>query len=256
MPDYVDEMPTDVDPFEGGTTRYQMNLIFLLDTSGSMYGERINQLNIAMEEAAKVAEETARSMEVQLFMRVITFNNDAHWVIGSVEHGVEHIDWEPVEANNGTATDRAIDEARKVMHRTYLGERNYRPVVILITDGESNFPERTVEAVNRLKTSLVSRTDPTKDKVMRIAIGVLDANQTELVNFASVGNIVHEDGVVDEHVPFVFTIDDINLLEGLLKSITVSSIASSIGAGLGDGSDDDDVVITLGGGDDDDDFVD
>lgn len=40
-----------LDEFREGTIRYQLNLIFLLDVSGSMYGESINQLNVAMAEA-------------------------------------------------------------------------------------------------------------------------------------------------------------------------------------------------------------
>ena len=129
------------------------------------------------------------------------------------------------------------------MHREFLGERNYRPVVILITDGESNDPQKTVEAVAKLKASLKSSTDPNKDKITRIAIGVTGANQTELNNFASVGNIEREDGTMDENVPFVFNVDDVQMLKGLLKGVTVSSIASSIGGGIG-GDGDDTPVIT------------
>ena len=43
------------DRVNGGTTKYQLNLIYLLDTSGSMVGEPINQLNVAMAEAVQVA---------------------------------------------------------------------------------------------------------------------------------------------------------------------------------------------------------
>lgn len=226
-----------IDEIDGGTTKYQLNLIYLVDTSRSMYGERINQLNVAMAEAVQVAEEAAMEKEVQLLMRVVEFNSVAKWIFGDTRQGVEHIDWVPLNANGGTDTAGALDLARGVMHREFLGERNYRPVVILITDGASNEPQKTVEAVARLKASLRSATDPSKDKIMRIAIGVADANQTELVNFASLGNIEREDGI-DKNVPFVFNVDDIGLLKGLLKSLTVSSIMSSIGGGVGgDGED-------------------
>ena len=80
------------DEFEAGTTKYQLNLIYLLDTSGSMYGEPINQLNVAMAEAIQVAEEAAMEKEVQLLMRVVEFNSVAKWLIGDTRQGVEHID--------------------------------------------------------------------------------------------------------------------------------------------------------------------
>lgn len=231
------------DEFAAGTTKYQLNLIYLVDTSGSMYGEPINQLNVAMAEAVQVAEEAAMEMEVQLFMRVVEFNSVAKWLIGDTRRGVEHIDWMPLNANGGTDTAGAIDLARGVMHREFLGERNYRPIVILITDGESNDSQKTVEAVAKLKASLKSSTDPNKDKITRIAIGVTGANQTELTNFASIGNIEREDGTIEENVPFVFNVDEVGILKGLLKGVTVSSIASSIGGGVG-GDGDDTPVIT------------
>lgn len=231
------------DEFSSGTTKYQLNLIYLLDTSGSMYGERINQLNSAMAEAVKVAEDAAMEREVQLFMRVIEFNSTAKWLIGDTNYGVEHIDWKDLGANGATDTAGAIELAASVMHRNILGERNFRPVVILITDGESSEPERTVEAIAKLKTSLKSSSNPNKDKITRIAIGVKEANQAELTSFASIGTIECPDGSFKENAPFVFKVDDVGLLKGLLKGVTVSSIASSVGGGV-DGNDDDKVVIT------------
>ena len=231
------------DEFQAGTTKYQLNLIYLLDTSGSMSGEPINQLNAAMAEAVQVAEAAAKDKEVQLLMRVVEFNTVAKWLIGDKYNGVEHIDWAPLVANGGTDTAGAIDLARSVMHREILGERNYRPVVILITDGASNDPEKTVEAIAKLKSSLKSSKDPNKDKITRIAIGVTGANQTELTNFASVGDIERDDNTIDKNVPFVFNVDDVELLKGLLKGVTVSSILSSIGEGV-DGNGADAPVIT------------
>ncbi len=231
------------DEFQAGTTKYQLNLIYLLDTSGSMSGEPINQLNAAMAEAVQVAEAAAKDKEVQLLMRVVEFNTVAKWLIGDKYNGVEHIDWAPLVANGGTDTAGAIDLVRSVMHREILGERNYRPVVILITDGASNDPEKTVEAIAKLKSSLKSSKDPNKDKITRIAIGVTGANQTELTNFASVGDIERDDNTIDKNVPFVFNVDDVELLKGLLKGVTVSSILSSIGEGV-DGNGADAPVIT------------
>jgi uncharacterized protein YegL len=230
-----DEM---MNPMEEGTTEEQLNLTYLLDTSGSMIGEKINQLNIAMQEAVDVAEESAAEMEVQLRMRVIEFNNGAKWICGTDEmNGLDHIDWQPLSASGGTATADAIRLAKGLMSRKFLGTRNYKPVVILITDGESNSPADTVAAVNELKTSLKSTKNPNADKIIRIAIGVKGANQTELENFASVGNIIDEDGSTQENVPFVFPVDNISLLKSLLKNVTISSIASSIGAGTGEEQD-------------------
>ena len=227
-----------INPFEQGTTVPQLNLTYLLDTSGSMYGEKINQLNLAMQEAVDVAEEAAMEMEVQLRMRVIEFNTNAMWICKTDEmNGLGHIDWQPLNASGGTATAQAIRLAKGLMSRKFLGIRNYKPVVILITDGQSDNPAETVAAVNELKTSLKSTKDPNADKIIRISIGVTGANQTELVNFASLGNIIEEEGEKRENVPLVFPVDNVSLLKSLLKAVTVSSIASSVGAGTGDDQD-------------------
>lgn len=231
------------DEFSAGTTRPQLNLIYLLDTSGSMSGEPINQLNLAMEESLRVAEEAALEKEVQLLLRVVEFNSSASWIYGDTENGVEHIEWNPLYANGGTDTATAIDMATGVMHRKYLGERNYRPVVILITDGESNDYQETIAASERLKNSLKSSSNPNKDKVTRIALGVTGANRAELEAFASRGTIEWPDGRIEENVPLVFDVADVDMLKGLLKGVTMSSIASSIGGGVA-GDEDDAPVIS------------
>ena len=63
-------------------TKSQLNLIFLVDTSGSMDGEPIYQLNRAMAEVVDVAERAAFENEIDLFMRVIEFNSVARWLFG------------------------------------------------------------------------------------------------------------------------------------------------------------------------------
>ena len=42
-----------------------LNLIFLLDTSGSMTGERINHLNAAMDEVVRIAEAATKEQEIK-----------------------------------------------------------------------------------------------------------------------------------------------------------------------------------------------
>ena len=214
------------------TTKECINLTYLLDTSGSMVGQKINQLNVAMSEAVQTVEEEAISREdIKILMRVIEFNSTAHWLIGDAENGVEHIDWQDLSARGGTNTAGAIRLTTDIMHTRILGTRNYQPVVILITDGESNDYQETINAAQELKASLQSKSDPSKDKIIRVAIGVENANRAELEAFASKGNIEHADGTVEENVPLVFEIDDINQIRSVLKSVTISSIVSSAQGG-------------------------
>lgn len=220
--------------FVAGIEEDRINVIFLVDTSGSMAGEPINQLNAAMAEAVHIVELAGRRIETVARMRVIEFNSEAKWLFGDAFQGVEHIDWVPLKANsgtdtnahNGTDTAGAIDLVSSIMHIRNLGKGCvscwFPVVVILITDGKSGDPQKTAEAVAKLKSSFKNR-----DWVRRIVISVTGANHTELANFASIGNIERMEwnkdkrevvDIIDKDVPFVINADgDFFLLDRLLR---------------------------------------
>ena len=227
--------------FSAALTKEELNIIFLLDTSGSMSGARINQLNCAMPEALAALREAAMKQEMKVIVRIAEFNNYADWILGKTEKGVEITEaeeqWKDLTARSaGTNTAAAIDLAAEVMHTRYLGTRNYHPYVILITDGESNRVDETLKSIDRLKAALRSSSNPGKNKVERIAIGVVEANRTELESFASLGTIVHDDQSVEENVPLVFNVDDVTQLSGVLKSVAVSSLVSAAGDDADEGN--------------------
>ena len=216
-----------------GTSEIQIHITYLLDTSGSMRGEKINCLNKAMAEAIDVAEKTAAQREVQLCMRVIEFNNEARWICGTNEmNGLQHIDWKPLKASGNTATADAIRLVKGLMHRKYLGTQGFKPIVILITDGESDDPADTAAAVDELKASW-RRPGRHEDRIIRIAVGVSGANPKELKTFASIGDIIENDDIRREQVPLVFEAKNISLLGDLMKRLTVSSTVTSLNAGTG-----------------------
>ena len=216
---------------------YTLNLTYLVDDSGSMTGERINQLNVAMHTALIAAEKAAKKTESDLRVRIIKIGSTSDFIVGDPSSGLDHVDWVPLSASSGgTDTAGAIRKAREIMHTSNLGTRNLKPVVILITDGGSNDPTETERAVDELRASLSgSNSEVKKDKIIRIAIGVQDAVRSELEYFASIGNIVDEMGNTQENVPLVFDVDRIDLLSQLLEAVTVSSIVSASNAGAADG---------------------
>lgn len=216
-------------------TTDDMNLFFLLDTSGSMtYDGRINQLNYAMPEALVAAKEAALEKEANLRVRIIQFSSSADYIIGDVNNGVsidEAINsWKDLDCEGGTDTGGAIDKVLEAMHTYILGTRAYHPVVILITDGESNEPERTIRKSEELAMALSGGNPEKRDKVWRFAIGVKDYNEDELVAFATRGKIRDEWGNEKEDEPFVFKIDDVNRIAEVLKAVTKSSLLSNTGA--------------------------
>ena len=65
----------------------QWPIIFAVDTSGSMAGSRLSQLNEALQELTCMLEIVADQMEVELSMRLIEFNTEARWLVGGVRIG-------------------------------------------------------------------------------------------------------------------------------------------------------------------------
>lgn len=231
-----DEEVTQDNTEEGeGITRSCMNLVFLLDVSGSMRGQRINQLNTAMPIALSAARDTADEKEVELFIRVISFSNRANWVMGSMEKGVPVEDacnnWQDLSAAGGTDTAEAIRLACTAMRTKYMGTRNYHPVVILVTDGGSNVRTDTQNAIEELRNALSGGNPAKKDKVWRFAIGVEGYKEEELLDFAMLGTKEDDFGNELPNEPMVFKVDNVADLAKVLKNVTESSLHSAAAAG-------------------------
>lgn len=225
----MDNGPID---YKKGITTVCTNILFLLDASGSMSGERISQLNYAMQETLNVLVEEGLKSETEIFVRVIKFNSGLDWVIGDETKGVLVDDavrmWKDLEAAGGTDTAGAIDESLKAFKTEYFGYKNKKPIVILVTDGESNDPQETKRSVDKLKTAMSGNTG--KEKIVRIAVGVEDHNETELNYFASKGKIIDDAGERD-NVPLVFGVSDATAIAKVIKNVAVSSLYSVGGAG-------------------------
>ena len=216
---------------EGMLDKPSMNIIFLLDTSGSMRNERINQLNYAMPIALEAANDAAEQNEADLFVRIIEFNSSPKWILGTAEKGVPGKDarsqWHDLKAGGTTDTAAAIELSLKCLHTEYLGIRNYHPVVILITDAKSDERTMTQSSIEKLRMALSGGLAEKKDKVWRFAIGVQNYNEPELLEFASLGTKEDEYGNEQNGVPMIFKVDDLGSLSKVLKNVTVSSLLSN-----------------------------
>ena len=65
-----------------------ISLILLLDTSGSMSGRRIDEVNAVMSDLTDLMQEVEKSYLVQVRLRAIQFNSVANWVLGDAKHYV------------------------------------------------------------------------------------------------------------------------------------------------------------------------
>jgi len=153
--------------------------VLLLDSSGSMQGERIRQLNaglIAFKEELVSDSLAAKRVEPA----VVTFGDSVRTLsdFGTADH------FQPpqLEASGGTPLGQAVDlaitmiDARKAAYKTN-GIAYYRPWVFLITDGEptdSGWQEAASRAIAAQKAKSFAL----------FAVGVEGANASVLKQFS------------------------------------------------------------------------
>ena len=117
-------------------------VILLLDTSSSMCGAPINELNEGLCQFIKeTSEDEAASMSVEL--EVITFDNDASIVLPFTPISDVQRNATKLKASGMTAMGAALTLAERDLHNRRREYRNagisaYHPWVILMTDGGPN----------------------------------------------------------------------------------------------------------------------
>lgn len=120
--------------------RRELHVFYVLDTSGSMNGERIAQLNRAMEESTEALKELAKkNADAKLKIAVMEFNSDCRWV---TQHGPEDLEedfeYEDLTAGGLTEIGAALKELNSKMSRhAFLNSMTgaLMPVIIFMTDG-------------------------------------------------------------------------------------------------------------------------
>ena len=151
--------------------------VLLLDTSGSMSGERINALN----EGIKVFKKELNRDDLakkRVEVAIVSFNSS----INVVQDFVTADQFEPTELNTGGLTQmgEAIEKAldmisnRKSLYRNN-GITYYRPWVFMITDGA---PTDSDAVINRVKARI--KDEEAKKSLAMFAVGVQDADMAKL----------------------------------------------------------------------------
>lgn len=146
-----------------GAKRKVLNLIVLLDTSGSMAGSRIKIVNDAMRELKEDLDVFAeKNPLIDVKIRVITFSaQKAKYYLGSQTHGVALKDykWNAISdemCDGDTPMGEAVDMLYPMFDETAgrrkesLGEHISRPVILLISDGAENGNIATEDALAKL----------------------------------------------------------------------------------------------------------
>ena len=136
-------------------SRKKMVVFLVIDTSGSMKGERIGAVNNAMPDVIDMlAEAGAQKANVDIELALMTFDSDARWVTPMPEP-VEEYTYrkitEPAGLTNVGLAFKKLDEvlSRDAFMKSQGG--HYAPLLLLVTDGAPTDPETYPAALNKLK---------------------------------------------------------------------------------------------------------
>jgi uncharacterized protein YegL len=127
----VAKLPIDA----AGLARRQLQVILLLDCSGSMRGDRIASLNYALRTAIpELRQVAADNPEVDVRLRVLRFATAATWHIEDPVP-VEDVRWAEVTADGETAFGAALALVAEKLGAGAMPGRQLPPVIVLASDG-------------------------------------------------------------------------------------------------------------------------
>jgi uncharacterized protein YegL len=109
-------------------------VVLLLDVSGSMSGDKINNLNKAVEDMLKAFAQEGK-METEILVSVITFGSRVELPLPYTK--ASQIQWQTLRADGDTPLGAALKKAKDMIEdKETTPSRAYRPTVVLVSDGQ------------------------------------------------------------------------------------------------------------------------
>ncbi|SDB17239.1 Uncharacterized conserved protein YegL, contains vWA domain of TerY type [Ruminococcaceae bacterium FB2012] len=133
--DMFDEF--DDDPLGAtGVSKKSLVIFFLIDTSGSMKGTKMGELNTVMEELIPEIRRVGEA-DTEVKIAVLTFSTHVKWMY-SEPINIEDFQWARLSASGVTSMGEAFKELNARMSRnSFLNSPSlsFAPVIFLMTDG-------------------------------------------------------------------------------------------------------------------------
>lgn len=123
-----------------GIAKQELDLIFVIDKSGSMEGESIGAVNNAIRDVVSIMPDIQDDTSDALIkISALTFSDQTEWV-NNEPLGVNDFKWKDITVDGGTNLSAAYDELTKKLSKQSNGGMmpdlgGVAPIIILMTDG-------------------------------------------------------------------------------------------------------------------------
>lgn len=181
-------------------------IIYVIDSSGSMNGEKIASVNEAMKDAMDLLKDiSAKNPDAEIKVGVLRFSSGAEWIKPLTD--LEDYYWNDIKAGGVTDLGSALNELNNKLSRSEFLKSDVGfcvPVIMFMSDGEptDNY-EKALKNINETNKWFRHST--------KIAIAVGDSAKTDVLA-KIVGNI-----------EAVVSVNDVETLKMLIKVASVTS---------------------------------
>ncbi len=160
----------------GEMAKRPLNFFWVVDCSGSMYGDKIAKVNYAIQSTIPDMQQAAsENTNAQLFVQAMKFSSGASWITAQPIK-IENYTWVDLDVSGATEIGKAFDLLAGQLTIPPMSDRALPPVIVLLSDGQPT---------DSYKTSLDNLLNlPWGKKAVRIAIAIgQDADRKVLTEF-------------------------------------------------------------------------